>query len=70
MYGEPRYYWEHCILREDIVARRVCIAYREFTPTYLTNGPYQSIGHEIRHKAKYFWDHTLVSSKQNIQIEN
>lgn len=35
LYGGPRYQWEHCVLREDIAVRRVCIAYREFTPPYL-----------------------------------
>lgn len=57
IYGEPRYHWEHCILREDITSRRVCIAYREFTPPYLKNGPDQVIGDAIREKAALFWDH-------------
>ena len=29
MSGEPRYQWEHAILRRDIETRRVVIAYRE-----------------------------------------
>lgn len=35
IYGSPRYQFEHSVLREDISERRVCIAYREFTPNYL-----------------------------------
>lgn len=38
IYGSARYDWEHQVLREDILTRRVCIAYREFTPPYLKNG--------------------------------
>ncbi|XP_026742578.1 alpha-ketoglutarate-dependent dioxygenase alkB homolog 4 [Trichoplusia ni] len=56
IYGEPRYHWEHCVLREDITSRRVCIAYREFTPPYL-HGDHQDIGNTIRNIAKVFWDH-------------
>ncbi len=29
MSGEPRYQWEHAILRKDIQSRRIVIAYRE-----------------------------------------
>jgi hypothetical protein len=29
MTGEPRYQWEHAILRKDIETRRIVIAYRE-----------------------------------------
>ncbi|KAF5278080.1 hypothetical protein FQR65_LT03596 [Abscondita terminalis] len=35
LYGSARYEWEHQVLREDITERRVCLAYREFTPPYL-----------------------------------
>ena len=56
MYGNPRYQWEHCILREDISDRRVVIAYREFTPTYLPGGKDAIIGAEIVNHAKLFWD--------------
>lgn len=35
LYGPARYQWEHCVLREDIGERRVCVAYREFTVPYL-----------------------------------
>lgn len=59
LYGESRYHWEHCVLRQDISARRVCIAYREFTPPYM-NGEHQELGKEIRRKGKMFWDHTEI----------
>lgn len=55
LYGEPRYLWEHCILREDIQERRVCIAYREFTPPYLKEGEFFTKGSDILQKAKCFW---------------
>ncbi|KAG7306909.1 hypothetical protein JYU34_007016 [Plutella xylostella] len=58
IYGEPRYHWEHCVLREDITSRRVCIAYREFTPPYMTNGCHEEIGRTVRDLGKNFWDHT------------
>lgn len=35
IYGIPRYLYEHALLREDIVNRRVCIAYREFAKPFL-----------------------------------
>lgn len=38
MYGPARYQFEHAVLREDIRGRRVCLAYREFTPMYLEGG--------------------------------
>lgn len=37
LYGLARYSWEHCVLREDITSRRICLAYREFTPPYLND---------------------------------
>jgi alkylated DNA repair protein alkB family protein 4 len=55
MYGAPRYDWEHCILRRDIASRRIVIAYREFTPTYLPNGPHQAIGKPILTNAEQFF---------------
>lgn len=58
IYGEPRYHWEHCVLREDITSRRVCVAYREFTPPYMTNGRHEEIGRTVRDLGKNFWDHT------------
>ncbi|KPJ07926.1 putative alpha-ketoglutarate-dependent dioxygenase ABH4 [Papilio machaon] len=69
MYGESRYHWEHCILREDITSRRVCIAYREFTPPYLTNGAYHEIGNEITTRAKKFWDHKSKYKKDDEIID-
>jgi len=56
MYGEPRYAWEHCVLREDIQKRRVCIAYREFTPNYLKTGEDYQDSCEVFEKAKHFWN--------------
>ena len=56
LYGNPRYNWEHCVLRKDISSRRIVIAYRELTPTYLPNGLEESIGQEILEKAEnFFW---------------
>lgn len=57
LYGPPRYSWEHGILREDIPSRRVCITYRELTPTYLPCGPKADIGEAILQAGKVFWDH-------------
>lgn len=37
LYGPPRYQYEHSVLREDIVKRRVAIAYRELTIPYQKN---------------------------------
>ncbi|XP_014220058.1 alpha-ketoglutarate-dependent dioxygenase alkB homolog 4 [Copidosoma floridanum] len=37
LYAQARYQWEHAVLREDVNSRRVCLAYREFTPPYLPN---------------------------------
>ena len=37
LYDRARYEWEHRILRQDIIGRRVCIAYREFTPIELND---------------------------------
>lgn len=55
MYGMPRYQFEHSVLRTDINARRVCIAYREFTPMYLTNGQSYVKSEAILKTAKSFW---------------
>jgi alkylated DNA repair protein alkB family protein 4 len=62
MYGPARYMWEHSVLREDILQRRVCLAYREFTPTYLERGKLAHEGHVILHMARNFWDHKHVDS--------
>ncbi|XP_055389442.1 alpha-ketoglutarate-dependent dioxygenase alkB homolog 4 [Condylostylus longicornis] len=56
MYGPPRYQFEHCVLREDINERRVCIAYREFTPMYLENGIDSDKGITIINNANEFWN--------------
>lgn len=55
MYGDARYNWEHCILREDIKTRRVCLAYREFTPDYLPGGRHQIDSEVIFKLAANFW---------------
>ncbi|KAG0724798.1 Alpha-ketoglutarate-dependent dioxygenase alkB 4 [Chionoecetes opilio] len=57
LYGAARYAWEHGILREDIPTRRVCITYRELTPTYLPCGPKSEVGEAILQAGKVFWDH-------------
>ncbi|CAH2010010.1 unnamed protein product [Acanthoscelides obtectus] len=51
MYGSARYNWEHRILREDVKIRRVCLAYREFTPPYLKDDKSKHVLLE----AKNFW---------------
>lgn len=58
LYGPARYQFEHSVLREDVTHRRVCIAYREFTPMYLENGESKEKGKPITIKAQNFWDHT------------
>eukprot|EP00096_Caligus_rogercresseyi_P011758 TRINITY_DN4736_c0_g1_i1.p1 TRINITY_DN4736_c0_g1~~TRINITY_DN4736_c0_g1_i1.p1 ORF type:complete len:319 (+),score=48.45 TRINITY_DN4736_c0_g1_i1:467-1423(+) len=57
LYGDPRYNWEHSILREDIHDdRRLIIAYREFTPPYLPGGSaYEPVGKEVLSNAESFW---------------
>lgn len=55
MYGPARYYWEHQVLREDIPCRRVCLAYREFTPPYLPSGEKFEEGRPILIEATEFW---------------
>ncbi|KXJ77336.1 hypothetical protein RP20_CCG007759 [Aedes albopictus] len=62
LYGPPRYQWEHSVLREDIVDRRVCLAYREFTPMYLEDGSEYNKSEEIFRLAKNFWNHLEVYS--------
>lgn len=54
-YGEPRYDWEHFILREDIRDRRIVLAYRELTPPYLPGGElYHDVGKEVLERASHF----------------
>ena len=55
MSGQARYEMEHAILREDITARRVVLAYRELTPPYLPSGEHEAVGAEILAKAENFW---------------
>lgn len=58
LYGPARYQFEHCVLREDITHRRVCIAYREFTPFYRPDGDkFDTAGNVVLNKAKLYWDH-------------
>lgn len=64
-YGPARYEWEHGILRQDIKGRRVCITYRELTPTYLPCGPQSEIGKEILEAGKKFWDHRKFYNLDN-----
>ncbi|RZC33816.1 hypothetical protein BDFB_003819 [Asbolus verrucosus] len=56
LYNSARYDWEHQVLREDVRERRVCIAYREFTPPYLQNGVKHDEGEKILIKAQQYWD--------------
>lgn len=60
LYGAPRYAYEHSIMRTDLADRRVCITYRELTPTFLSCGPKKDKGEEIVQIARQFWDHKLV----------
>ncbi|XP_046390918.1 alpha-ketoglutarate-dependent dioxygenase alkB homolog 4 isoform X2 [Ischnura elegans] len=55
IYGAARYEWEHSVLREDITGRRVCLAYREFTPPFLKQGVKEKLGSEVLEKAANFW---------------
>lgn len=58
LYGPARYQFEHCVLREDIKHRRVCLAYREFTSIYLPDGDkYENEGRDVLNQAKLYWDH-------------
>lgn len=55
MYGSARYDWEHQVLRQDISSRRVCIAYREFTPPFLENGiQYECVKNVYLNALNYF----------------
>lgn len=55
MYGSARYDWEHQVLREDISNRRVCLAYREFTPPYLNHGENFEEVKDILQLAEHFY---------------
>lgn len=60
MYGPARYQWMHCVLREDIKERRVCIAYREFTKPYLMKGLEYTKGEPVLEKGQNFWEHSVI----------
>lgn len=55
LYGPLRYQFEHSVLRSDVKSRRVCIAYREFTPSYLNGGQYANEGLTVLREAQNFW---------------
>ena len=58
LYNSARYEWEHMVLREDINETRICIAYREFTPTYLPGGEKCLQGKDVLDVAKIFIENT------------
>lgn len=58
------------MLREDITSRRVCIAYREFTPPYMKGGQHQDIGDEITKRAETFWNHKIKNQDTNINTQS
>jgi len=62
LYGPARYQFEHCIFRKDIAARRVCIAYREFTPLYLPGGCHYEQGETILNNSQLFWKHSIKNT--------
>lgn len=53
--GEARYDWLHCVLRDDIADRRVCVALREFTRQFQTGGEQQALGADVMRVAQRFW---------------
>lgn len=55
LFGAARYNWEHRVLRNDIKDRRVCLAYREFTPPYLPGGREYEKGRLVLEKAVNFF---------------
>ena len=56
LYGHARYNFEHAVLREDIMDRRICLAYREFTPPFLEGGKWwESDGRVVVERAKNFF---------------
>lgn len=56
LYGPARYQWLHSVLRKDITSRRICMAYREFTPQYLPHGEqYEKVGKSIIDKSKNYF---------------
>ncbi|KAM7354658.1 alpha-ketoglutarate-dependent dioxygenase alkB homolog 4 [Cochliomyia hominivorax] len=63
LFGPVRYQFEHCVLREDVLERRVCLAYREFTPMYLQGGESHEKGREVTENALQFWEPELEKSE-------
>lgn len=62
LYDQARYNWEHSVLREDVTEHRVCLAYREFTPSYLEGGEhFDEVSKMVTKAAANFWDHKTVS---------
>lgn len=59
LYGPARYQFEHSVLRSDITSRRVCIAYREFTPMYLNDGCHANQGQPILNTSRLFWNEEI-----------
>lgn len=58
LYGEARYQWEHSVLRDDTSELRVCLAYREFTSTYLAGGEhYDALAKNVLEAASNFFYH-------------
>ncbi|XP_037808927.1 alpha-ketoglutarate-dependent dioxygenase alkB homolog 4 [Lucilia sericata] len=55
LYGPARYQFEHSVLREDVLERRVCLAYREFTPMYLEGGDSYEKGRIVTENSLKFW---------------
>lgn len=55
MYGGARYDWEHQVLREDVRQRRICLAYREFTPPYLPHSEHYEKSEEILRNSYNFF---------------
>ncbi|KAJ1530553.1 hypothetical protein ONE63_005441 [Megalurothrips usitatus] len=66
IFGPPRYDWEHRVLREDISERRLCLAYREFTPPYLPGGKQYDESEAILDAGSKFWDHVKCTRKAEI----
>ncbi|CAL7949237.1 unnamed protein product [Xylocopa violacea] len=54
LYGAARYKWEHCVLREDVKSRRICLAYRELTPPYLSGSANNEKIKELLKRASIF----------------
>lgn len=62
LYGPPRYQFEHSVLRNDVTKRRVCIAYRDFTPLYLPDGKDYAKGEPILKIARNFWNENISAN--------